>query len=84
MCTEEEREAVGRGSRKGDKLYDSLMKGAAVPKFAPQAEDARTTKAKEHKDRLIQYDKTRCVSRYVFLRPFLHWLTLLLYSTAHL
>ena len=60
MCTEEERESIARGSRKGDKLYESLMKGSAVPKFPPSsAEDAQAKKAREHKDRLLHYDKTR-------------------------
>ncbi|XP_067931786.1 activating signal cointegrator 1-like [Watersipora subatra] len=59
VCSEEEREIISRGSRKGDKLYESLMKGSAVPKFLPQEpESPQAAKAKEHKDRLIHFDQT--------------------------
>lgn len=60
MCTEEELEVLARGSKKSEKLRESLMSGAAVPKFTPDPEsDESAKKAKAHKDRLLNYDKTR-------------------------
>lgn len=58
VCTEEELEALNRGSKKSEKLRESLMRGSAVPKFSPQDAEA-TKKATEHKNKLINYDKNR-------------------------
>lgn len=51
-------EALNRGSKKSEKLRESLMRGNAVPKFPPQDVEA-TKKATEHKNKLIGYDKNR-------------------------
>jgi len=51
------------GTKKADKLRARLMAGAHVPKFppteTPAEEEEKTRKAKEHKDKLLGYDKSR-------------------------
>jgi len=41
------------------------MRGTAVPKF-PSTDDAQAKKAKEHKDKLISFDKTRYGAVFTF------------------
>ena len=53
-----------RGSKKSDKLRSSLMRGSLVPKqrlpaAAVAAEEEAYDKAVRHKNRLLEFDRTR-------------------------
>lgn len=58
VCTAEEEEVLARGSKKSQKLMDSLLN-----RSKPKAEeDDLALKALEHKNKLINYDRTRWVA----------------------
>ena len=52
VCTKEEQEVLGRGSRKSEQLLRKLL--------GPNAEkqEASLTKAEKHKNTLLEYDAT--------------------------
>ena len=67
MCTEEELEVLNRGSKKSEKLRESLtsrgqggMLGASenLPHMSAKIQEG-LEKAKKHKDKLLHYDRTR-------------------------
>ncbi len=54
MCTAEEQEVLNRGSKKSERLRSALMqKGGSV--------EEALEKAIKHKDKLLEFDKTRSV-----------------------
>jgi len=64
VCSKAEQEILDRGSKKSDRLHDYLMK--QTPSLTTESVstddeslDAGLRKALEHKDRLLEYDKTR-------------------------
>ena len=64
VCSREEQEVLERGSKKSDKLRSSLMRGSLVPKqrlpaAAVAAEEEAYDKAVRHKNRLLEFDRTR-------------------------
>lgn len=67
MCSRAEREILDRGSKKSERLHNYLMKqmpsANAENSSADNGLDAGLRKALEHKDRLLEYDKTRSVTR---------------------
>lgn len=79
MCTQEEREVLNRGSKKSDRLRQQLMRqggGGQEPdeKSNSASGDARSrilqglNHAIEHKDRLLDYDRTAYVTMVTTVR----------------
>ncbi len=64
VCTNEEQEVLDRGSKKSEKLRHQLMNVAGGSEILPNM-SARMNKgyekAAKHKDKLLEYDKTRLV-----------------------
>lgn len=52
MCTKEEQEVLDRGSRKSEQLRQRLMKDRGQDDYE---------KAVQHKNKLLEFDKTRSV-----------------------
>jgi len=64
VCSKAEQEVLDRGSKKSERLHDYLMKltppaNASETSSVNDSEDDGLRKALEHKDRLLEYDKTR-------------------------
>ena len=65
VCSKDERFILDRGTKKSEKLRNSLLRGAAIPtdilpnRLANQ--DAAFEKAIEHKNKLLEYDRSRYV-----------------------
>lgn len=54
---------MDRGSKKGERLRDYLMKqtpSVTMKTVDDECVDVGLHKALEHRDRLLEYDKTRC------------------------
>ena len=65
MCSKAEQEVLDRGSKKSARLHDYLMKQTVTTSetsSASSSEEAGLRKALEHRDRLLEYDKTRWVT----------------------
>jgi hypothetical protein len=58
VCTREEEEVLARGSKKSEALRSDLMAGKMLPHQA-QVYQKGLEKAMEHKNKLLNYDKTR-------------------------
>lgn len=66
VCTREEQEKIGRGSNKGEKLKSDLLSRnwntfdqISENLGANQENDENLKKAIEHKNKLIDFDRTR-------------------------
>ena len=70
VCTKEEREKISRGSNKGDQLkaelmsrnwkgFDVITQNLSSLQLAESTDDDKLKKAIAHKDKLIDYDRTR-------------------------
>lgn len=54
VCSNDDLELLARGSKKSEKLRDTLFSGSNIAK-----ENEAVLKAKAHKDKLINFDRTR-------------------------
>jgi len=67
VCNKSEQEIIDRGSKKSQRLHEYLMKqavslnGAEETSSVDDSEDVGLRNAIEHRDRLLDYDKTRSV-----------------------
>ncbi len=70
MCTKEEREKINRGSNKGEQLkaellgrvwkgFDAISNNLNSLKLDEKFDDERLKQAVAHKDKLIDFDRTR-------------------------
>ena len=58
VCSKEEEEVLARGSKKSEALRSQLMAGNMLPHQA-EVYQKGLQKALEHKNKLLDYDKTR-------------------------
>ena len=77
MCTKEEREKINRGSNKGEQLkaellgrvwkgFDSISNNLNSLKLDVKFDDEKLKQAVAHKEKLIDYDRTRWIFKNSF------------------
>jgi len=64
VCSKEQQEVLDHGSKKSERLHDYLMKQTPSVTTTDDSVDDGLRKALEHRDRLLEYDKTRYDSYY--------------------
>ena len=59
VCSKQQQEVLDRGSKKSERLHDYLMKQTPSVAVTNDSLDEGLRKALQHRDRLLEYDKTR-------------------------
>lgn len=58
VCSKQEQEIIDRNSKKSDRLRDFLMRQTPMDATDSAADNTGLVKALQHRDRLLEYDKT--------------------------
>ena len=66
VCSAEEQEILDRGSKKSERLRQQLMGSSGAPLTPARMQQINEgfEKARKHKDKLLEYDKTRYKHRF--------------------